>query len=97
MTAESETLTERFAEVVAGSPEDAMSAQDGFQVGGGAAPGEASGAVAPAQMGKQQALKQFSVDLTEKARKGELDPVVGRDVEIRQIVESSLIWRSSTD
>src|SRR5258706_6707401 len=69
-----ETLTDRFAEVVAGSPEEALSARDGFQVGGGAAPGEASGAMAPAQMGKQEALRQFSVDLTERARRGELDP-----------------------
>lgn len=82
-----DTLTERFDEVVGGSPEDSMSASDGFQVGGGAAPGEVSGAMAPAQLGKQQALKQYSVDLTEKARQGELDPIVGRDVEIRQIVD----------
>ena len=82
-----ETLTDRFQEVVAGSPEDAMTARDGFQVGGGAEPGEASGAIAPAAMGKQDALRQFSVDLTERARKGELDPIVGRDEEIRQIVD----------
>ena len=82
-----DTLTEKFNEVVSGSPEDMMSASDGFQVGGGAAPGEASGAIPPAQMGKQEALQQFSVDLTEKARKGELDPIVGRDGEIRQIVD----------
>jgi len=82
-----DTLTERFGEVVGGSPEEAMSANDGFQVGGGAAPGEASGAISPAQMGKQEALKQFSVDLTERARKGEIDPIVGRDEEIRQIVD----------
>ncbi len=82
-----DTLTERFDEVVGGSPEDSMSASDGFQVGGGAEPGEASGAMAPAQLGKQQALKQFSVDLTEKARKGELDSIVGRDAEIRQIID----------
>ena len=82
-----DTLSERFAEIVAGSSEDNLSANDGFQTGGGAAPGEASGAIAPAQMGKQEALKQFSVDLTEKARKGELDPIVGRDNEIRQIVD----------
>ena len=31
--------------------------------------------------------KQFSVDLTERARKGEIDPIVGRDEEIRQIVD----------
>ena len=82
-----ETLVERFAEVVGGSPEDAMGAQDGSQMGGGAAPGEASDAIAPAAMGKQEALKRFTVDLTEQARTGKLDPIVGRDAEIRQIVD----------
>jgi type VI secretion system protein VasG len=82
-----EALTEDFARIVAGSPEEALRANDGTAVGGGAAPGEASGAMAPAQMGKQEALKRFSVDLTEKARKGEIDPIVGRDEEIRQIVD----------
>ena len=82
-----DTLTERFAEVVSGSPEEGQVATDGFQVGGGAVPGEASGAIPPAQMGKQEALKRFSVDLTDKARKGEIDPIVGRDEEIRQIVD----------
>ena len=82
-----DTLSERFAEIVGGSSEDNLGANDGFQTGGGAVPGEASGAIAPAQMGKQEALKQFSVDLTEKARNGELDPIVGRDNEIRQIVD----------
>ena len=82
-----ETLTDRFDEVVGDSPENAMHAQDGFQVGGGAAPGEASGAIAPAQMGKQEALRQFTVDLTEQARKGEMDNIVGRDDEIRQIMD----------
>lgn len=82
-----DTLTERFDEVVTGSPEEQMCATDGFQVGGGAVPGEASGSMPAAQMGKQQALAQFSVDLTEKARKGELDPIVGRDGEIRQIID----------
>ena len=82
-----DTLTDRFREVVSGSPEETLAATDGFRVGGGAAPGEASAAMAPAQMGKQEALKQFSIDLTEKARKGELDPIVGRDDEIRQIVD----------
>jgi len=82
-----ETLSERFDEIVDGSPEDALSASDGSQVGGGAVPGEASGAMAPAQMGKQEALRQYSVDLTERARTGEIDPIVGRDDEIRQIVD----------
>ena len=32
-------------------------------------------------------MSQYSVDLTEKARKGEIDPTVGRDEEIRKIVD----------
>lgn len=82
-----DTLTDRFDEVVAGSPEEALRSSDGFQVGGGAAPGEASGAIPPAAMGKQEALKQFTVDLTQNARDGKIDPIVGRDEEIRQIID----------
>jgi type VI secretion system protein VasG len=81
-----EALGEKFREVVEGSPEDNQSASDGFQMGG-AVPGEASGAMGPAQMGKQEALKQFTVDLTEQARSGKIDPIVGRDEEIRQVVD----------
>jgi type VI secretion system protein VasG len=82
-----DSLTERFGEIMKGSPEEALHATDGFQVGGGAGPGEASHAMAPAEMGKQEALQRFSVDLTERARNGEIDPIVGRDEEIRQIVD----------
>ncbi|OOG64098.1 ClpV1 family T6SS ATPase [Rhodanobacter sp. B04] len=82
-----EALMEKFAEVIAGSPEDGQSANDGFKMGGGSAPGEASGAMSPAQMGKQEALRQFTVDLTEQARSGKMDPIVGRDDEIRQLVD----------
>ncbi len=81
-----EALSEKFREVVEGSPEDKQSASDGFHMGG-ATPGEASGAMGPAQMGKQEALRQFTVDLTEQARSGRLDPIVGRDEEIRQVVD----------
>ncbi|MGH3913045.1 MAG: Clp protease N-terminal domain-containing protein, partial [Pseudonocardiaceae bacterium] len=34
-----------------------------------------------------QALEKYGVDLTERARKGELDPVIGRDAEIRRVVQ----------
>ncbi|MDQ1689610.1 MAG: ATP-dependent Clp protease ATP-binding subunit ClpB [Frankiaceae bacterium] len=34
-----------------------------------------------------EALAQYGVDLTERAKKGELDPVVGRDAEIRRVVQ----------
>jgi len=36
---------------------------------------------------KYQALKKFTRDLTERARKGKLDPVIGRDDEIRRIIQ----------
>jgi ATP-dependent Clp protease ATP-binding subunit ClpB len=36
---------------------------------------------------KVQALKRFSRDLTELARKGKLDPVIGRDEEIRRVIK----------
>jgi type VI secretion system protein VasG len=78
-------LTEDFAKIVTGSPEENLRAADGSAAA--AAPGETSGAMAPAQLGKQEALKRFAVDLTERARKGEIDPVTGRDEEIRQIVD----------
>jgi type VI secretion system protein VasG len=80
-------LSEKFAALLKDSPESSMAATDGFQAGGGAAPGEASGAIAPAAMGKQEALKKFTVDLTEQARSGKMDPIVGRDDEIRQVVD----------
>ena len=82
-----DALTDRFDEYVSGSPEQGLHATDGFQVGGGAAPGEASGAIPPAQLGKQEALNRFTTDLTEQARSGKMDPIVGRDDEIRQVVD----------
>jgi len=80
-----EALSERFDEYIGDSPENALSASDGFNAG--SVPGEASGAMAPSAMGKQEALKRFTVDLTEQARSGKLDPIVGRDEEIRQLVD----------
>jgi type VI secretion system protein VasG len=81
-------LSDRFATLLKESPESKLLASDGFQAaGGGTSPGEESGAIAPAQMGKQEALKKFTVDLTEQARNGKMDPIVGRDDEIRQMVD----------
>ena len=80
------TLSDDFAKIVAGSQEDALAPADGSGAAG-ASPGDASGAIAPAAMGKQEALKKFTTDLTEKVRKGEIDPIIGRDEEIRQCVD----------
>ncbi|MHC5060813.1 MAG: type VI secretion system ATPase TssH [Planctomycetota bacterium] len=81
-----EQLTDDFAKIIAGSPEETLSAKDGTSAQAEAETA-AGGAVAPAAMGKQEALAQFSVDLTEKARSADMDPIVGRDEEIRQIVD----------
>ncbi|MCB5186280.1 ATP-dependent chaperone ClpB [Methylobacillus gramineus] len=37
--------------------------------------------------GNREALKKFTVDLTERARAGKLDPVIGRDDEIRRTIQ----------
>ncbi|MBI4842911.1 MAG: ATP-dependent chaperone ClpB [Nitrospirae bacterium] len=41
----------------------------------------------PAPEDKYQALKKYARDLTELARKGKLDPVIGRDEEIRRVIQ----------
>ena len=79
-------LAEKLATICAKTGESGLGAQDGSIVGA-AEPGGNSGAMAPAAMGKQEALKKYTIDLTEKARKGEVDPVTGRDEEIRQMVD----------
>ena len=75
-------LVDRLPGVTAGSPEDRM-------VGAAAASEQTAsqgGEAAPAALGRQEALAKFSVDLTDRARNKEIDSIVGRDEEIRQIV-----------
>jgi type VI secretion system protein VasG len=77
-------VVERLPSIIAGSPEDRMAAA--------AAPGEAAppagdGSAPPAALGRQEALAKYSVDLVDRARKKEIDAIVGRDEEIRQVVQ----------
>ncbi len=37
--------------------------------------------------GKLQALAKYGIDLVDRARKGKLDPVIGRDSEIRRVIQ----------
>jgi ATP-dependent Clp protease ATP-binding subunit ClpB len=39
----------------------------------------------PGQEDQQSALEQFGINLTDRARQGKLDPVIGRDSEIRRV------------
>jgi len=50
-------------------------------------PGEGAAAGVPGKASKTPALDQFTVDLTLAAKHGKIDPVLGRDAEVRQIVD----------
>ncbi|HYQ17259.1 MAG TPA: type VI secretion system ATPase TssH [Polyangiaceae bacterium] len=84
-------LTSRFVELVGDSPE----ARTSKSIASDAAASGPSDSIAPAQMGKGQALARFSTDLTERARAGEMDPIAGRDEEIRQIIQVLLRRRQN--
>ena len=75
-----ETLRKNFWTIVAGSPEDRETAQAAEIPGMGPAAGVPGGS-------KTQNLNQFTIDLTANARAGKVDPVLGRDHEIRQIID----------
>ena len=74
-----EALRNEFLAIVAGSQEDEMGATT-----------EAASEATPsfrAKGGKTPNLDQYTVNLTENARLGKIDPVLGRDFEIRQIID----------
>ncbi|SDE83519.1 type VI secretion system protein VasG [Rhodospira trueperi] len=75
-----EALTNTLPELTADSPEG-----QGAGAGPGAVAGPEGGAGGPAKKGG--ALDQFTIDLTQRARDGAIDPVLGRDQEIRQIID----------
>lgn len=76
-----EALRTGLADITADSAE----ARDAVALGEAA--GVAGGPVATGVPGKTKALDQFTEDLTAKALAGKIDPVLGRDFEIRQIVD----------
>jgi type VI secretion system protein VasG len=63
------------------------SVEDEAEVGEMPSDAAAPGAGAPGPGTKTPALDQFTTNLTERARKGEIDPVIGRDNEIRQVID----------
>jgi type VI secretion system protein VasG len=78
-----ETLHKDFWNIVAGSPEDQETAQ-AVPIG---IEGLPQGAAGIPVAGKQQNLNQFTIDLTANAKAGKIDAVLGRDHEIRQIID----------
>ncbi|WDF73068.1 type VI secretion system ATPase TssH [Novosphingobium sp. KACC 22771] len=77
-----ETLRTAFAKITERSEEAGTPAASSAPAGQ-AAPG--SGAPNPASGGA--ALGKFCIDLTQQARDGKIDPIFGRDPEIRQIID----------
>src|SRR3989475_10788730 len=74
-----EDLRKNFHQIVRGSKEDepVAAVQEGPAADSGARPAG----------GKTPNLDQYTVNLTGNARAGKIDPVLGRDFEIRQIVD----------
>jgi ATP-dependent Clp protease ATP-binding subunit ClpB len=46
-----------------------------------------AGVGSPEAESQREALKKYTIDLTERARQGKLDPVIGRDDEIRRVIQ----------
>ncbi len=76
---EPEALKKDFVALVHGSHEDEVTEEAPAPGGEGAAPRPAGG--------KTANLDQFTVNLTANAKSGKLDPVLGRDTEIRQVID----------
>ena len=76
---EGEVLRKDFLSIVERSEEEMAESL--------AAPAGAPGAPRPSGAGKTANLDQFTINLTENAKAGKIDPVLGRDLEIRQIID----------
>lgn len=74
------------------SDEEDMRPMDGSGVGQASAGAGPAGAAGP---GGTTPLARFSVDMTAQAESGKMDPIVGRDEEIRQIVDVLLRRRQN--
>ncbi|CAB3649668.1 type VI secretion system ATPase TssH [Achromobacter pestifer] len=79
-----DALKHEFAEVTAGSEEAGQSVALGDDAGATARQDPAAPA---AGLSQTPALDQYTADLTARAREGKIDPVIGRDAEIRQMID----------
>ncbi len=70
-----------FDDIILGSAED----KEAVALASGAGTGGET--VAAGVPGKTKALDQYTEDLTAKARAGKIDPILGRDFEIRQVID----------
>ncbi len=80
-----EVLKKEFATITAASAEAA--AEIGAIDSAASAASASSGGGAPKAGGRTPNLDQYTVDLTANARAGKIDPVLGRDFEVRQVID----------
>jgi type VI secretion system protein VasG len=78
-----ETLRTELRDIIRNSVEEGSTAT-GSDLNDGSEPSALDGL---ATGGKGKALEQYTVDLTAQARAGRIDPILGRDPEIRQIID----------
>ena len=78
-----DVLTAEYRKIWASSDEENLRPMDGSGLVAAASPG----AVQAAGSKGTTALDRFSQDLTAKAKSGDMDPILGRDDEIRQIID----------
>jgi len=71
-----ENLKQNFLDIVERSIEKEIST-----------PGSSENQARPSISGEQSALAQFATNFTEQARQGKIDPVFGRETEIRQMID----------
>ncbi len=94
-----ETLRQELAGLLSFSAEDAGGAPASGGSGTLAAPGGEPVARMPEPQrplaGATPSLDQFTIDLTAQAREGRVDPIRGRDTEIRQIIDILLRRRQN--
>ena len=88
-----ETNLQELPRTIIGSPEYKEVAHDGSGLSE-SLPGEASNALV-FDKNNESALTKFCTDLTDKARHGFIDPVIGRDKEVRTLVDILLRRRQN--
>ena len=77
---EAEDLVNRFQDITKGSVEEGTEQAVGSGDGGASSSGDPV-------FTSNKALDRFTIDLTQQAKDGKIDPIVGRDGEIRQVID----------
>ena len=87
MRIQPDLLKRDYAAVCGGTAEAAEAITQASGQAAGSEAAATTGADGAPRPGSSAALDQFTMDLTARARAGKIDPILGRDFEIRQVVD----------